>query len=459
MRNYWVLFLALLWALPLCAQTEVKSVRVAEHQGATQIILEFADQAKYSVNFLSNPARIVVDIADAHLSGQLPSGEGYPLIKAIRSGARNGNDFRLVLDVDEAAKFRSFPLSPSPNAGELARGLILELNQQSGSKPVVARLPDTRATMVKSSAPPPPRVKVTAKSGKAGASRHFVVAIDAGHGGDDPGAIGPRGIQEKDITLAIARKLAHLVNAEPGMKAVLTRDRDQFLPLRQRIDKARKHKADLFISIHADAFLNTSAAGASVYVLSDRGVTNEASRWLAERENSADLIGGVSLGNKNKMLATVLMDLSQTATLDASMDLGERVLSKLGQVGELHKDKVQRAGFVVLKSPDIPSILVETAFVSNPTEARKLIQPSHQSRLAKAILGGVQNYAEQRRPDVFLAHNEKPAVVKHRIRRGETVSSIAQAYDVNPGQIRQLNRLSSDFIRVGENLQIPAPKG
>jgi N-acetylmuramoyl-L-alanine amidase len=165
------------------------------------------------------------------------------------------------------------------------------------------------------------------------------------------------------------------------------------------------------------------------------------------------------LGNKNKMLATVLMDLSQTATLDASMDLGERVLSKLGQVGELHKDKVQRAGFVVLKSPDIPSILVETAFVSNPTEARKLIQPSHQSRLAKAILGGVQNYAEQRRPDVFLAHNEKPAVVKHRIRRGETVSSIAQAYDVNPGQIRQLNRLSSDFIRVGENLQIPAPKG
>ncbi|HLF96581.1 MAG TPA: N-acetylmuramoyl-L-alanine amidase, partial [Methylococcaceae bacterium] len=253
------------------------------------------------------------------------------------------------------------------------------------------------ATRVSTSPPagkvPPPRREI-----ETSGIRDVVVAIDAGHGGDDPGAHGQLGTDEKEVTLAIARKLENLIRAEPGMKAVMIRNRDHYLGLRERIQKARKHKADLFVSIHADAFINDSARGSSVFTLSEHGASNEAARWLAEKENAADLVGGVRLDDKDDVLASVLLDLSQTATLEASHEVAGKVLGELGRHGALHHRDVQRAGFVVLKSPDIPSVLVETAFISNADEERKLRDPAEQENIARAVFRGIRNYFAQRAP-------------------------------------------------------------
>jgi N-acetylmuramoyl-L-alanine amidase len=228
--------------------------------------------------------------------------------------------------------------------------------------------------------------------------RDVIVAVDAGHGGQDPGATGPGGTHEKDVVLPIARALAERINSEPGMKAVLTRNRDEFLVLRDRIRRARVAKADMFISVHADSIANHEVTGASVYVLSERGATNEAARWLAERENAADLMGGVSLDDKDNTLASVLLDLSQSANISASMTAAQRVLTQLDNVGQVRKSQVQQAGFVVLKSPDIPSMLVETAYISNRSEELRLKSSRYQSQLADAIFSGVRNYFEQNPP-------------------------------------------------------------
>jgi N-acetylmuramoyl-L-alanine amidase len=228
--------------------------------------------------------------------------------------------------------------------------------------------------------------------------RDVIVAVDAGHGGQDPGATGPGGTHEKDVVLPIARALAERINSEPGMKAVLTRNRDEFLVLRDRIRRARVAKADMFISVHADSIANHEVTGASVYVLSERGATNEAARWLAERENAADLMGGVSLDDKDNTLASVLLDLSQSANISASMTAAQRVLNQLDNVGQVRKSQVQQAGFVVLKSPDIPSMLVETAYISNRSEELRLKNSRYQGQLADAIFSGVRNYFEQNPP-------------------------------------------------------------
>jgi N-acetylmuramoyl-L-alanine amidase len=280
-----------------------------------------------------------------------------------------------------------------------------------------------------------------------------VVAVDAGHGGEDPGALGRRGTREKDVTLAIARRLAALIDREPGMRAVMVRKGDYYVGLRQRIEIARKERADLFISIHADAFRDARVQGASVYTLSRRGASSEAARWLAERENSADLIGGVSLEDKDHILASVLLDLSQTAALQASTDVAERVFRRLKQVGRVHNDRVQEAGFVVLKSPDIPSILVETAFISNRTEESRLTDPEHQARLAEAILEGVREYFDYSPPPgTRLA---QVADRRHIISRGDTLSAIASQYEVSLSHLREANGLTTDRIRVGQVLLIP----
>lgn len=228
--------------------------------------------------------------------------------------------------------------------------------------------------------------------------RDVIVAVDAGHGGEDPGATGRGGTREKDVVLAIARSLAVRINAEPGMKAILTRRTDEFIALRERIQRARLAKADLFVSVHADSIRDRAVSGASVYVLSEKGATNEAARWLAERENAADLMGGVSLTDKDKTLASVLLDLSQSANISASMSAAERVLLALDRVGEVRKPQVQQAGFLVLKSPDIPSMLVETAYISNPAEEKRLKTGSHQDKLAAAIFTGLRGYFEQNPP-------------------------------------------------------------
>jgi N-acetylmuramoyl-L-alanine amidase len=229
--------------------------------------------------------------------------------------------------------------------------------------------------------------------------RDVIIAIDAGHGGEDPGAIGRSGTREKDVVLAVARQLAERINDEPGMRAVLTRNSDDFLVHRERIRRARVAKADMFVSVHADSIRDRSVSGSSVYVLSDRGATSEAARWLAERENAADLIGGVSLADKDSSLASVLMDLSQTASISASMSAAERVLESLHRVGEVRKPKVQQAGFLVLKSPDIPSMLVETAYISNPAEESRLKNRKHQGKLADAIFSGIRGYFETNPPN------------------------------------------------------------
>ena len=280
------------------------------------------------------------------------------------------------------------------------------------------------------------------------------VVIDAGHGGKDPGAVGRRGTREKTVVLDIARKLAALIKKEPGMRPVMIREGDYYIGLRQRINKARKHNADLFISIHADAFRDRRARGSSVFVLSNRGASSEMARWLAAKENAADLAGGVSIDDKDDVLASVLLDLSQSASREASHEVASNMLDELKRVGKTHKSTVQSAGFMVLKSPDIPSILVETAFISNPTEETNLRSSKYQEKLAKAMLNGIRDYFDNNPPPGTLR-----VARKHTIKSGDTLSEIAAAYQVSLSSLRGFNSLKSDRLRVGDTLRIPPLRG
>jgi len=282
----------------------------------------------------------------------------------------------------------------------------------------------------------------------------FVVAIDAGHGGKDPGAHGIKGTQEKKVVFAIAKKLAALINKQRGMKAVLVRKGDYYITLRGRMEIARKANADLFISIHADAFKNRKVSGASVFTLSRRGASSEAARWLANHENSVDLVGGVSLDDKDDVLASVLLDLSQTASQDISQLVAKEVLDNFGHIGKLHSHSVQKAGFMVLKSPDIPSILVETAFISNPQEERRLLSGKYQYKMAKAIEKGVVAYARKSRLALNRSTTEKGG--KHTISKGETLSGIAHYYGIPLKVLKRLNTIAkSNKIQIGQVLSIP----
>jgi N-acetylmuramoyl-L-alanine amidase len=284
--------------------------------------------------------------------------------------------------------------------------------------------------------------------------RDIVVAIDAGHGGVDPGAQGPHGVKEKDVVLAIARQLENQLSAEPGIKPVMIRDDDYFVPLRKRVSKARDSKADLMISIHADAIDDRSVRGSSVYVLSDRGASSEAARWLAEKENAADLVGGVNLDDKDDVLKSVLLDLSQTATIEASAKAGNQVLQELRGVGRLHRRHVEQAGFVVLKAPDIPSMLVETAYISNSQEETNLQSPAYQKRLAAAIVEGLRDYFRENAPPgtkIAMANSTR----QHIIAKGETLSAIADRYGVSVDTLRVSNKLANDHLYIGTVLRIP----
>ncbi|MGH8476249.1 MAG: N-acetylmuramoyl-L-alanine amidase [Methylococcales bacterium] len=294
----------------------------------------------------------------------------------------------------------------------------------------------------------PSEPRITAASISA---NEFVVAIDAGHGGNDSGAKGVRGTREKDVVLSVSKKLERLVAREPGMRAVLIRDGDYFVALRNRMRIARSANADIFVSIHADAYHQSEIRGSSVYTLSQKGASSEAARWLAAGENESDRLGGVRLDDKDDMLAEVLLDLSQTATLDASADLANQVLGNLRQLGKVHKRRVQSAGFAVLKSPDIPSILVETAFISNPHEEKNLRDPNYQGNLAKAILSGVRKYYRERTlPALYMAAR------KHVIEPGETLSGIARRYGLSTRELQAANTLRSTRIKAGQILEIPA---
>jgi len=286
-----------------------------------------------------------------------------------------------------------------------------------------------------------------------GTPRDIIIAIDAGHGGEDPGATGPRGTHEKDVVLAIAKDLRNLVKNERGMRPVMIRKGDYFVGLRERRKKARELKADLFVSIHADAFRNGRARGASVYALSQGSATSEAAKWLAQNENNSDLIGGVSLDDKDDLLGSVLLDLSRNASIAASLDVGSDVLQNLRTVGRIHKNRVEQAGFAVLKAPDIPSILVETGYISNRHEELQLRSKRHQKKLAKAILKGIKRYFDHSAPPGTLL---AMADHKHVIRRGETLSGIAEHYQVSQKLLRTTNQLASnETLRIGQTLLIP----
>jgi N-acetylmuramoyl-L-alanine amidase len=390
---------------PVWAQVLVKNVELNTSHNSPSLILNLSGPVDHRVFLLSNPNRAVIDLSNAKLLVPLPAiGEATDTIRELRGGIRHGVDLRIVIDLTAPVRPRATLTSLDGRDGYRLAIDLVSMNSQNAVKGKASVLMQDAQTPAAEELPAPKMASVTVAPEKR---RKFIVAIDAGHGGNDPGAVGRGGTHEKDVTLAVARQLAEQVNDTPGMRAVLIRDGDYFLGLRERIQKARMHHADLFISIHADSYLDKAASGSSVYVLSQRGASSEAARWLAARENAADLIGGVSLDDKDQVLASVLLDLSQTATIGASLDLGGRVLGQLRQLGPLHKQDVQQAGFLVLKSPDIPSILVETAFISNPREERRLKDPSYRHQLAGAILAGVNQYMVLRASDARLATSEQ----------------------------------------------------
>lgn len=379
-------------SLLAAAAPVVSDVRVIAQPEATRVVLELNQATTEKVFTLDNPSRVVIDLAHAGLNARLPAGDG--LIKSLRAAKRDNGDLRIVLDVTSNVQPHSQWLAAD---GANGRRLMLELptgRSAANAAPNVVVNDDAKPQSAEAPAtlPAEPAPIKTVGALTHEQTRDLVIAVDAGHGGEDPGALGRRGAQEKNVTLAIARLLKERIDAEPGMRAVLTRDGDYFVPLRERINRARQLQADMFISVHADSVRDSTVSGSSVYTLSPKGATNEAARFLADRENAADLIGGVSLDNKNGVLASVLLDLTQGASMSASMEAAGRVLKQLDRVGSTHHSQVQQAGFVVLKSPDIPSMLVETAFISNPDEEARLTDPRHQTRIADAVLTGVRDY-------------------------------------------------------------------
>jgi N-acetylmuramoyl-L-alanine amidase len=344
----------------------VKDIRLWAGPDATRLVFDLSAPVEHSVMTLQNPDRVVIDLVGARVdeSRSVPEGQGF--VKQLRVGEQSDGDLRFVIDLSSPASPHSFSVAPAANYGHR---LVVDLSP------------------IASSAPP-----VAVKSANEAHGRDVIVAIDAGHGGVDPGSIGKSGTREKHVTLAIARRLKERIDREPGMRAVLTRDSDYFVELRDRIVRARRQQADMFVSVHADSYRDRSVVGSSVYVLSARGASDESARWLADRENAADLLGGVSLDDKDSVLASVLLDLSQGASMSASFDAAQKVMDELDRIGNVTRRGVKSAGFLVLKSPDIPSILVETAFISNPTEESRLGSARHQQRLAEAIYQGVRGY-------------------------------------------------------------------
>jgi N-acetylmuramoyl-L-alanine amidase len=383
-------------AAAAAAAVEVNDVRVWPALEYTRLSLDASEPINHKLFALKNPDRLVIDLDRVSLSGALANiaskvAPSDPYLKAIRVGQFNAETVRVVLELKTEVKPQLFRLKPVADYGHR---LVLDLYPSVPVDPLLALLETKQrvADEPNSAAREPAPVTAIAKPPAFDSGRAITIVLDPGHGGEDPGAKGPSGTQEKDVTLAIARKLKARIEEEPNMRAVLTRDDDYFIPLHLRVAKARQVRGDLFISIHADAFIKPHARGSSVFALSERGATSAAARWLAKRENEADLIGGVNLDVGDPYLARTLLDLSQTATNSDSLKLGKLVLGALGSINNLHKPWVEQAGFAVLKAPDIPSILVETAFISNPIEEQRLADEAYQEKLATAVFSGVLRY-------------------------------------------------------------------
>jgi len=405
----------------------VRLWRAPDH---TRIVFDLSGPAEHKLLVLQNPSRIVLDVENARIKAGLTDLklDGTP-VKLVRAGVREGDDLRVVLDLGAAVKPRSF---------------FLKANDQAGDR-LVLDLYDTA-----------PREKTVAtKSVQHSDKRDIIIAIDAGHGGEDPGAIGPNRRREKDVVLAIAKELNALLRADKGFKPTMIRTGDYYVSLRGRRELARKRQADLFVSIHADAFKRREAHGASVYALSTQGATSTAARYLAQRENESDLVGGVTLSDKDDLLAGVLADLSMTSTLDNSLKLGAKVLRRVDGVAKLHKNRVEQAGFAVLKSPDIPSILVETGFISNPGESKLLASSSYQKKMARAIHAGIRDWFLAHPPSgTLIAWQKQQAGRQYVIARGDTLSGIAQRFNVPLSDLKIRNGISGEKILVGQKLLI-----
>ena len=498
---------ALLSAAPGFAlqAAEVKDARVWAGAEYTRVVFDLSGPAKYKLSQQGD--QVVLELADSSAGGKLAS-SAQGLLKGLSSTSQGGT-LRLTAAVAPNSQPKSFVLGPSGQAGYR---LVLDLypgNGKSSAMPGKASSDQDDGAAVASSKPAKADANATDMADKAGASapvvvnasskltsrkgvttrqaavllnsqRQVVVAVDPGHGGKDQGAHGPDGTLEKNVTLAVARNLAALINRQPGMKAVLTRDGDYFIPLKQRYEIARQNQADLFVSIHADSYTSSDARGSSVWVLSPRGKSSVAAQMLADRENSSDLIGGVSLAAENDSLASVLLDMQQGWAVQASETVAQNVLNALSALGPTHRGYVEHANFVVLRSPDVPSILVETAFISNPTEEHKLRDPAHQQQLATAIMDGVKGYflndpppgtwfaMEAARRKGVLSNDAKADTVAnadqaadadardmHRVANGETLRSIAKQYGVSVNSLKSVNGINSNSVRTGTMLVIP----
>ncbi|KEF31532.1 MAG: AMIN domain-containing protein [Gammaproteobacteria bacterium] len=432
--------LLLLVSVAVEAGSRVEGARVWPAPDHTRLVLDVANRVDHNIFSLSGPARLVIDLKNTDLKTDFGNLDlsGSP-IRRIRSAPRNGTDLRVVLDLKTDIKPRSFQLDPN---GQYGHRLVVDLVDESGRR-----------------VDKPAKPTVTQE---AAGKRDIVVVVDAGHGGEDPGATGPRGTREKDVVLKMAKNLASLINKQPGYTAKLTRTGDYYIGLRNRTLLARKHNADLFVSVHADAFRTPQPKGASVFALSQRGATSETARWLAQSENRSDLTGGVSLDGRDDTLAGVLLDLSMTASINASLGVGSSVLGNLGKVAKLHKSGVEQAAFVVLKSPDIPSILVEAGFISNPQEEKNLSTQWYRNKLSKAIFSGIEEYFQKTPPPGTLLAWKKQqrrgssSVSQYRIQHGDTLSAVARENETTVSELMRFNGLRDDRVMVGQTIRIPA---
>ncbi|MEX2367345.1 MAG: N-acetylmuramoyl-L-alanine amidase [Pseudohongiellaceae bacterium] len=417
----------------------VRSYRAPDH---TRVVFDLSGPVEHRVFTLENPDRIVVDLSDSVIRGDLSVLDlGNSPVSSLRSATRNQTDVRVVFDLSSRVQPRSF---------------LLGENQQYGERLVI----DLYDSVTSPSSPSRSRVTASVQDVDNG-RRDIVVAISAGHGGEDPGAIGVDRIQEKKVVLEIAREMEKILQRTPGYRPVMIRNSDYYVDLRQRTRIAHDNNADLFIAIHADAFTNSRAQGATVYALSQRGATSEQAKRLAEKENSADLIGGVgsvSLNDKDEMLASVLLDLSKTASIASSLEAGDKIIAALGNVTRMRRTNVEQAAFVVLKSLDIPSLLVEAGYVTNPTDARNLNSSAHRSRFAQALVDGITAYFYETPPRGTLIawqKNNGTPPSRYRVVSGDSLSLIADRYGVSLSQLKAANNLSGNTIYSGQELLIP----
>ncbi|MCF7972173.1 MAG: N-acetylmuramoyl-L-alanine amidase [Methylococcaceae bacterium] len=485
MRKFIILCVLFFLNIPLvfAAQTKIQALHVQSTNKSTRLVFDVSSIPEHKIFQLTNPERLVIDFKDAYVEKSLAQPpKNHPLLTSLHAAYRNKKDLRVVLHLQSNVTHKSFVVKENKKHGsQVVIDLPIQSTKTLAKKPTVktsksvkavakssnAKHLKTKNKKVLQSATKSTVKKTSVKARKVVKTntykaKRFVVAVDAGHGGKDPGARGTHGTLEKKVVFEIAQKLTALINSQAGMKAIMVRKGDYFVPLRERINIARKANADLFISIHADAFNDADVTGASVFTLSRRGATSVAARWLADSENASDLAGGISLKDKDDVLASVLLDLSQTASQDISQLVAKEVLNNFGRIGELHSNKVQKAGFMVLKSPDIPSILVETAFISNPQEERRLKSRAYQLKMAKAIQQGIVAYAKNHN-NALVASIDEPvhkstqgAEPVHKISKGETLLGIALKYGVTLDQLKQVNVLVSDnSIKIGQVLSIP----